>query len=31
VRHQLLTKIGQSLTRHQRAGAAPRAVGGAGS
>ena len=31
VRHQLLTKIGQSLTRHQRAGVAPRAVGGAGS
>jgi glycerol-3-phosphate acyltransferase PlsX len=31
VRHQLLTKIGQSLTRHQLAGAAPRAVGGAGS
>jgi glycerol-3-phosphate acyltransferase PlsX len=31
VRHQLLAKIGQSLTRHQRAGAAPRAVGGAGS
>ena len=31
VRHELLAKIGQSLTRHQRAAAAPRAVGGAAS
>jgi glycerol-3-phosphate acyltransferase PlsX len=31
VRHELLAKIGQSLTRHQRTAAAPRAVGGAAS
>ncbi|MGA7490049.1 MAG: phosphate acyltransferase PlsX [Xanthobacteraceae bacterium] len=31
VRHELLAKIGQSLTRHQRAAIAPRAVGGAAS
>jgi glycerol-3-phosphate acyltransferase PlsX len=31
VRHELLAKIGQSLSRHQRAAAAPRAVGGAAS
>ena len=31
VRHELLAKIGQSLTRHQSAAAAPRAVGGAAS
>jgi glycerol-3-phosphate acyltransferase PlsX len=31
VRHELLAKIGQSLTRHQRPAAAPRAVAGAAS
>jgi glycerol-3-phosphate acyltransferase PlsX len=31
VRHELLAKIGETLTRHQRETASPRAVGGAGS